>query len=72
MKSLTPSSEESSWILALCPDTGDEVVGSRWHKQLTPDHRQGGWWHCPACDGWHFQPLIAADDTRHRPEEDKM
>ena len=44
---------ESRWVLARCPGTGDEVVGSGWDKQFVTTEGEVTWWRCPSCEGWH-------------------
>ena len=48
------STASHRWLLASCPSTGDEVIGSGWNKQFTTSGGQATWWQCPACGGWHI------------------
>jgi len=41
------------WILAYCPSTQEEVVGSGWYQEFSVADGQASWWRCPACCGWH-------------------
>jgi len=58
------------WVLADCPNTGEEVVGSGWQKEISVLDAQAMWWYCPACGGWHVQQSgcsnNAHSDTKHK------
>lgn len=53
MEKASISGKQSQWVLASCPNTGEEVVGSGWNRQFSTPDGQASWWYCPSCGGWH-------------------
>lgn len=53
MSELTPKNEQTFWILAYCAETGEEVVGKVSNEPIATSDKEGIWWFCPACKGWH-------------------
>ena len=66
MKKPTFAVRQSRWVLAHCPCTGKEVVGSGWNQHFSIPNGQASWWFCPACAGWHIvmvnDPLLLEID----------
>ena len=57
---------QNRWILACCPCSGEEVVGSGWHKSFSLPNGEASWWYCPACYGWH---VVMGDEALVPPGE---
>ena len=64
MNRLTRGKKDSRWILASCPSTGEEVVGSGSQKEFDNSDIEATWWFCPACGGWHLQSAAACDKNQ--------
>lgn len=60
---LTSRSNLNRWVLADCPNTGEEVVGSSWREKISVLNTDALWWYCPACGGWHVRQSDCCNDA---------
>ncbi len=57
MRKQLSTTSKKHWVLAHCPKTGEEVVGSSWHTSLLNLEALPLWFYCPACKSWHIKKL---------------
>lgn len=58
-------SNTKRWVLADCPNTGEEVIGSGWQREISILNTESMWWYCPACGGWHVRQSSCGHDAQH-------
>ena len=64
MSEITSNGQQKLWILANCIETNEEVVGKTSDELIATTDKEGIWWFCPACKGWHVS--IAKNMVREK------